>query len=137
MSDAVFYIALIHKDSGSDFGVSFPDFPGCVSAGETLAEAAAMAREALEGHVALMIDEGEAVPEPSSMDAVMANPDNRDGTPVMVPLSSAVLQKARTVRVNITLPEDALREIDRYAEAHGYTRSGFLTQAAKRAIGGR
>jgi predicted RNase H-like HicB family nuclease len=29
------YIALIHKDAGSDFGVSFPDFPGCVTAGST------------------------------------------------------------------------------------------------------
>ncbi len=23
------YIALIHKDRKSDYGVSFPDFPGC------------------------------------------------------------------------------------------------------------
>jgi metal-responsive CopG/Arc/MetJ family transcriptional regulator len=40
------------------------------------------------------------------------------------------------VRVNITLPEDTLAEIDRYAEAHGFTRSGFLAQAAKRAMAG-
>ena len=26
------YIAIIHKDSKSDFGVSFPDLPGCISA---------------------------------------------------------------------------------------------------------
>jgi len=134
MSAAAFYIAIIHKDPDSDFGVSFPDFPGCVSAGETLAEAAAMGREALEGHVALMIEEGEAIPEPSTMDAVMADPDHRDGTPAMIPLSIAVLQKAKAVRVNITIPEDALREIDRFAEDHGFTRSGFLAQAAKRAI---
>jgi len=30
------YIALIHKEENSDYGVSFPDFPGCISAGETL-----------------------------------------------------------------------------------------------------
>ena len=27
------YIALIHKAPESDFGVSFPDLPGCISAG--------------------------------------------------------------------------------------------------------
>ncbi len=134
MSVSRFYIALIHKDDDSDFGVSFPDFPGCVSAGATLEEAAEMGREALEGHVALMIEEGEAVPEPSSMDLIMADPDHRDGTPALIPLSTVVLQKSKAMRVNITLPEDALREIDSYAEAHGYTRSGFLTAAARRAM---
>jgi predicted RNase H-like HicB family nuclease len=41
------YIALIHKDPDSDFGVSFPDFPGCVTADATLEEARALAAEAL------------------------------------------------------------------------------------------
>jgi predicted RNase H-like HicB family nuclease len=52
------YIALIRKDAHSDFGVDFPDFPGCVSAGETLDEARRMAREALELHVSGILDEG-------------------------------------------------------------------------------
>jgi predicted RNase H-like HicB family nuclease len=30
------YIAYLHKDRDSDFGVSFPDFPGCITAGKTL-----------------------------------------------------------------------------------------------------
>jgi predicted RNase H-like HicB family nuclease len=127
-----YYIALIHKDPDSDFGVSFPDFPGCISAGSTLDEAVAMGREALEGHAGLMADDGEAILEPSSMDVVMADPDNRNGVAVLIPLKTAVTPKA--VRVNITLPEDALREIDRYAESHGFTRSGFLATAARRAM---
>ena len=32
------YIAVIHKDPDSDFGVSFPDFPGCITAGATIDE---------------------------------------------------------------------------------------------------
>ena len=39
------YIALIRKDDNSDYGVSFPDFPGCVTAGSSIAEAVAMATE--------------------------------------------------------------------------------------------
>ncbi len=33
------YIAYLHKDRHSDYGVSFPDFPGCITAGKTLDEA--------------------------------------------------------------------------------------------------
>ena len=41
------YIALIHKEADSDYGVSFPDLPGAISAGKTLDEARDMARSAL------------------------------------------------------------------------------------------
>jgi predicted RNase H-like HicB family nuclease len=126
-----YYIGIIHKDDDSDFGISFPDFLGCISAGSTLDEALAMGREALAGHIELMVDEGEAIPEPSSLEAVMEDPDYRDGTPVLVPAPEI---SARIVRVNITLPADALRDIDRFAEAHGLTRSGFLASAARKAL---
>ncbi len=125
------YIALIHKDPHSAFGVSFPDFPGCISVGASLDQARANAEEALAFHVEGMAEDGEAIPEPSSLEDIMAEPDNRDGVAVLIPLRE---QAARTVRVNITLPEATLAEIDRYAEAHGFTRSGFLAQAAKRAM---
>ncbi|ATC33070.1 type II toxin-antitoxin system HicB family antitoxin [Caulobacter vibrioides] len=125
------YIALIHKDAESAFGVSFPDLPGCISVGETLEEARANAEEALALHVEGMIEDGEALPAPSALDEVMANPGNRDGVVILVPLKTA---QPRTVRVNITLPETTLREIDAFAETHGYTRSGLLARAAKQLI---
>lgn len=127
-----YYIGIIHKDDESDFGISFPDFPGCVSAGADLSELAIMGSEALRGHIALMAEEGMAIPEPSSMDDVMRDPDNRSGTPVLVPAPTV---SGKAVRVNITVPEDALREIDAYAEAQGYTRSGFLVKAARQMVG--
>jgi antitoxin HicB len=42
------YIALIHKDSDSCYGVSFPDIPGVVTAGDTVDEAMRQAREVLQ-----------------------------------------------------------------------------------------
>jgi predicted RNase H-like HicB family nuclease len=126
------YIALIHKDPGSDYGVSFPDFPGCVTAGSDLDEARAMAEEALAFHIEGMAEDGASLPEPSSLEAVMADRDNRDGVAILV---SGRAGAERSVRVNITLPEETLRKIDAYAEAHGFTRSGFLATAARRAIG--
>lgn len=124
------YIALIHKDADSDYGVSFPDFPGCVTAGVTLDEARDMAAEALTFHIEGMVEDGDAIPEPSSLEQVMADPENRDGVAILV----ATETRSKTVRVNITLPEDTLRDVDRYAEAHGFTRSGFLVQAARRVM---
>lgn len=125
------YIALIHKEAASDFGVSFPDFPGCVTAGTTLHEAMVMAREALDLHIEGMNEDGDAIPEPSTLDAIMADAENRDATAVLVPAPEI---KAKTVRVNITLPEDILGQIDASAESSGHSRSGFIVEAAKRMI---
>ncbi len=42
------YIALIHKDTDSSYGVSFPDVPGVITASDTIDEAMQQAAEALE-----------------------------------------------------------------------------------------
>jgi predicted RNase H-like HicB family nuclease len=125
------YVALIHKEPDSDYGVSFPDFPGLATAGRTLDEARAMAEEALASHVEGMVEDGGVIPEASSLDLVMTDPATRDGVVTLISLKSAV---KRAVRVNVTLPEDVLADIDRYAENHGLTRSGFLAHAAKRVM---
>ena len=80
------YIGIVHKDPTSDFGVSFPDFPGCISAGQTLGEAAALAREALVAHIELMVEDGEPIPDPMTLEAALADPDFSDGVPILVPL---------------------------------------------------
>ena len=123
------YIALIHKEAASDFGVSFPDLPGCVTAGTTLDEARALAEEALALHLAGLVEDGEAAPEPSTLEAVMEDRENRDGVAVLVPVRGA---SPKVVRVNITVPEDVLRAIDDHAERRGMNRSSFLVRAAKR-----
>lgn len=125
------YIGLIHKDADSDFGVSFPDLPGVVTAGTTLDEARDMAEEALALHIEGLLEDGEAIPEPSTLEQVMADPDNRSAVAILV---SARSDQPKVVRVNVTLPEDVLEQIDTYAEAHGFTRSGLLAQAAKKLI---
>jgi predicted RNase H-like HicB family nuclease len=127
------YIGLIHKDAGSDFGVSFPDFPGVITAGTTLDDARAMAEEALAFHVEGLMEDGEIIPEPMTLEEIMSDPDNRSGVAILVSLKT---EQAKAVRVNVTLPADVLEQIDRYAEAHGFTRSGFLTQAAKKLMSG-
>ena len=121
------YIGLIRKDSDSDFGVDFPDFPGCISAGTTLDEARRMAQEALELHVGGMIEDGEALPVGSSLETIMADPENADAVAFVVTVPDAA---DRTVRVNITLPERLLRRIDERAK----NLSAFLARAAEKAL---
>jgi predicted RNase H-like HicB family nuclease len=124
------YIAIIHKDADSDFGVSFPDFPGCITAGRTLEEAKDMALEALTGHIEVMREAGERIPEPSPLDEVMRNPDFQDGVGFLV----SIKEPGKTVRVNITLSEGELEQIDQRARAQGLSRSAFLVQSGLRAL---
>src|ERR1700760_2498343 len=96
------YIALIHKDQDSDYGVSFPDLPGVITAGSTVDEARAMAEEALVLHLKGMAEDGEALPAPSSLEEIMANKENNDAVAVPIPAPAAAA--AKSVSVNITLP---------------------------------
>ncbi len=125
------YIGLIHKEADSHFGVSFPDFPGVATAGTTLDDARVVAEEALAFHIEGLVEDGEAIPEASSLEDVMADPDNRSGVAILVAVKT---EAPKVIRVNVTLPSDILEQIDKYAEAHGLSRSGFLAQAAKKAM---
>jgi len=80
-------------------------------------------------HIDGLAEDGEAIPEPSSLDDIMSEPDNRSGVAILVSTANA---QPKAVRVNVTLPGDILAQIDAFAKAHGYIRSGFLTRAAKR-----
>lgn len=122
---------MIHKEADSDYGVSFPDLPGCVTAGATLDKARRMAEEVLAPRLEGLAEDNRSAPEPSSLEAVMADPSNRDGVAILV---AAPSPPARSVRVNITLPADLLEDIDRRAKREGFTRSGFLAQAARKAL---
>jgi predicted RNase H-like HicB family nuclease len=119
------YIAYLHKDNKSDFGVSFPDFPGCVTAGKTLEEARRMAGEALALHIEGMATDGEAIPEPSTIDDVAKDPAMKGAVAFLV---SVDLEK--TVRVNITAQESQINAIDRRAGEAGMTRSAYMVQSA-------
>lgn len=126
------YVALLHKSIDGGYCVSFPDFPACITGGDTLEEARVMATHALDLHVK---DFGKArFPAPTKLDAVMADPDNFGVAILYVYVSDP---KVKHLRYNVTLPEDLAREIDREASARGLHRSTFLAQAAERELRNR
>jgi predicted RNase H-like HicB family nuclease len=121
------YFPAIVEKSSDGYGVFFPDLPGCTSAGATLQEAALNAEEALQAHIELGMEHGEAIPEPSTLDHIVTDPDVVDAARILVRADPT----GRTVRVNITMPEDLLAAVDRFAVRTGYSRSGLLAQAVR------
>ena len=118
----------------SAFGVVVPDLPGCFSAGDTLDEALVAVEEAAAAWIDAALDEGEAIPAPSSLDALRENPDFRGWAFGVTTLSPALLDDS-IERVNISLPRRVLRRLDAQARAAGQSRSGFIADLTLRSRG--
>jgi predicted RNase H-like HicB family nuclease len=72
------YPVVIHQDADSDYGVSVPDLPGCISAGESVEEAISCVTEAIECHIeGILIDE-EDIPLSLPIEEHKDNPDFAD-----------------------------------------------------------
>jgi predicted RNase H-like HicB family nuclease len=132
------YRALIGQDEGKEaddgYGVVFPDFPGCVSGGDTVQEAGAAAIEALSGHVELIAESGDPLPEPSPPDAPLpdwlAEVPGKTVATVLIPIEVP----GRTQRINVSIDEALLARLDRAAAASGETRSGLIARAVREAL---
>jgi len=128
-----FIIAIEPGDATHDFGVVVPDLPGCFSAGGTLDEAIDNAREAIDFHCETVIEDGGDIPAARSLTEHQADPDYAGWVwaVVDVPVERYF---GPAEKINITLPRMLLARIDGYARAHGATRSGFLAEAARKAM---
>ena len=128
------YVSFIHRDD-TGYGISFPDFPGCVSIGDTLDDAVRHACEALAFHVDGLCDDGEPIPPPRSIDAIKADPEladwRRGADIVLIPL---LLDRGSSKRVNVSLDRGLLEAIDDEAKQRQMTRSAFLATAARNEI---
>ncbi len=120
------YIAYLHKDSHSDYGVSFPDFPGCITAGTSLEDARKMATEALSLHIAGMLEDGEPLPSPSTLDDLRNDPAMKGAVAFLVDVREPEI----TVRVNITARESEIAEIDHRARVARLSRSAYMVRRA-------
>jgi predicted RNase H-like HicB family nuclease len=123
------YPVVIHKDRDSDYGVTVPDLPGCFSAGETADDALSNAIEAIECHIEGLLIDGESIPPGMPIEHYRGKREFASGIWALVDVDLSKLSgKAR--RVNITLPERILAQIDSFASRTGDTRSGLLVHAA-------
>ena len=58
-------VSPLPTEEGGGYLITFPDLPGCMSDGETEADAVSNGRDAFESWVSARIDAGKAIPEPA------------------------------------------------------------------------
>jgi predicted RNase H-like HicB family nuclease len=111
-------------------GVTIPDFPGCFTAADAWEDLPRMIQEAAEVYF-----EGEdmEVPAPTPMDRLAQDSSYAGGAWMLVDIDLTKIS-TRVRRVNITLPENLLKTIDRFAGTHHMSRSAFLARAAGKYI---
>lgn len=129
------YVAFVHKDPDSIYGVSFPDFPGCIAAEDTLEAVLESASDALAFHVRGMLADGEDIPDARSADEIAADPElEEDRVGAMVALIPLVRDLGSTTRINVSLDLGLLEAIDSAARQRKQTRSAFIASAVRKEL---
>lgn len=123
-------IAIEPGNETTAWGVVVPDLPGCFSAGDTLEEAMIQAEEAVILWIEAMLDAGETIPVPTSIEALRLAHTKLDGWLwALVKVDPAMLDDTLE-RVNISLPRRVLHRLDALARSSGETRSGCISRLA-------
>ena len=125
---AIYYPAIIDQSASGSYGVTFPDFPGCVANGSTIGEACMQAEKALGMHVDAMVKDKDPIPEPSTLDDIEPIEESNDVARVMIRADVP----AKVERVLVSIDANLLRAIDAVAS----NRSAFLADAARSHLGG-
>ncbi len=121
------YIALAEKVADG-YSIFFPDFPGCGSAGDTLEETRHNARAGLLAHLELMLEHGEKITKPSTLDQVAQLPEAKAALFLNIP---TIIPSKKAQRINITLDQVLLSAIDELASRQHKTRSAIIAEAAQ------
>lgn len=129
------YVALVDGKAGA-YGVTIPDLPGCTSAGSTTDDALRSAVDAVRLWAEDAIADGEALPQPRSVETVRADPEIAEALAggaalAIVPL---LIEAGRLTKADLSIDAGFLAAIDEAAEARGLTRSAFLVSAARAKI---
>jgi predicted RNase H-like HicB family nuclease len=63
--------AVIYEKTDTGYSAYVPDLPGCIAAGDTLEQTSQLMLEAIEFHLAGMREDGDAIPEPTTVAAMV------------------------------------------------------------------
>ena len=117
------YPVVIHKDRDSDYGVTVPDLPGCFPARDTADEALSNVIEAIECHIEGLLIDGQKIPQGRPIEHYRGKRKFSSGIWALVDVDLSKLS-GKAKRVNITLPERILSQIDTFALQTGDTPVG-------------
>ena len=130
-----FYRAIAYQGPGDGpddgWDVIFPDFPGCVSQGDTAQEAMENAVEALALHIEGVVADGEELPAASRLNAPLPAWIDESDMPTQVHAFLNMEVPGKSMRINITMDAALVDRVDAAASRQGTTRSGYLAQAVR------
>ena len=123
------YPAVFYPDPDSSaYSVVVPDLPGCVSGGDSLANAIAMGEDAASGWILGELEDGNTVPPASNISAIHPDPEIGDGFVSLLSLDMdayAAKYGNKSVRKNLTVPA----WLNTFAETEKLNVSKVLQQA--------
>ena len=93
------YPAVFCANNDGSYTVTYPDLPGCISEGKSLANAMYMAQAALSQWIEYMADKNQAIPGASDIKNVLANENE------FVNLIRADVKDGRAVRRTVSIPK--------------------------------
>ncbi|GHT82861.1 HicB family protein [Spirochaetia bacterium] len=97
------YPAVFYEGEGG-YSVEIPDLPGCVSGGETLAEAIGMGTDAASGWVLTELEDGKAIPRASAIKDIQPEAGGFVSILVLDMDSYTEQYGNKAVRKNLTIP---------------------------------
>ena len=100
------YPVCIYPGDVSGYTVTVPDLPGCVTEGETIAEALEQAVDVASGWVLDELEDGKKAPAPSAVESVKADEYEGGFVSVVMLDIDAYAEKygSKAVRKNCTIP---------------------------------
>jgi predicted RNase H-like HicB family nuclease len=120
------YPALVEV-GGEDYGVAFPDLPGCVAMGCTMDEALVNAQDALQDWMNSMEEHGNPIPPPSALEDV----EVPKGCALMSILVVREAPDQPSVRLNLVLDADVANTITSQARSRGMSRKNYIAWMMK------
>lgn len=127
-----FVLALINKEHGV-YGIHFPDYPGVVSGGESFQDAVNRGANSLAFHLQGMAEDGDEIRLPPSQDEAFHAAFGEVSAGAM-PAFIEIEFPGKAVRVNISIEENLLSQVDSAARAQGMSRSAFLANAVRSSL---
>ncbi len=128
-------IAIEWGDDQFATGISIPDIPNAVTAGDTFEEAYKSAVEAAHIMLEEMANNGEKIPMPSTVAELQKKTEYSGWGWGMIEIDiTPYLGKSE--KINVTLPGTIIRQIDDFVSHHSVkSRSAFLADAALQKLG--
>lgn len=112
-------------ENGNGYTVEVPDLPGCLSEGDSLADAILMGTDAASGWVLDELEDGKSIPEASAVSDLTVEDGGIVNLLVLDMDAYSEKYGNKAVRKNITIPA----YMDTYAETHGLSLSRVMQEA--------